>query len=219
MILPLIQIYFVSILFSYVMSFISGALISFLLYYFVKRYQERNNIKDAPVVYSKDLPHNKLIDTVRTFLEKNETIYNYNGEKYTFEIGIPGVKGVHEVTVLFISVRWDSECIKFEILICNMISDSAVSRVIEFVTRLNGIPNISGCYIFNFEDRYCFFSDKLFLMNQPLHDQVFADYIMNLIDHYNWTAKAFSDIATNNHDPLLTYMTLVSRLDHNPNTR
>ena len=197
---------------SIIISFATGALVTYLVLYIAGKIHARKNLKDAPVVYSKDLPHAKLIDTLRTYLEKNKTIYNYEGEKYRFEIVIPGVKGVHEVTVLFISVRWDSECIKFEILICNKISDSAVSRVIEFVTRLNSTPNIGGYYIFNFEDRYCLFTDKLFLMNQPLHDQVFTDYIMNLKGHYYWTAKAFSDIATNNHDPLLTYLSLMSEM-------
>lgn len=213
----LLQIAIASVV-SYIIAFTTGSLVTYLLLYFTGKVHLRKTLKKSAVVYSNDLPHHKLVETVKVYLDKNETGYRYDEENCYFEITIEGVKDVHDQSVLIIYVKPDTSHIKFEILICNMITDGAVARVVEFVARMNSTPNL-GHYIFNFEERFCIFTYKLHLMNQPLYDECLYNCIKNIVGHYMWTAKAFSDIALNNHDPLLTYMSLVSRLDHNPNTR
>lgn len=159
-----------------------------------------------------------LIERVRVYLDKLEMGYQYDAEKYFFEITIEGVKDVHDQSVLVIYVKPDSSFIKFEVLICNMISDSAVSRVVEFVTRMNHTPN-NGHYMYNYEERYCVFTYNMHLMDQPLYDHHFDKCIRNLVGHYIWTAKAFSDVAANNHDPLITYLSLMRTLDDKSKSR
>lgn len=202
---------------SNIIAFTTGALVTYLVLYIAEKIHARKNLKKSAVIYSKDLPHQRLVETVKAYLDKNATVYRYDKENYYFELAIDGAKDVHDVTALLIYVEPDTSHINFKILICNMIPDSAVPKVAEFVTRMNSTPNL-GHYTFNYEERYCLFTYNLHLMNQPLVDHIFSNSIKNLIGHYIWTAKAFSDISTNNHDPLLTYMSLVSKLDHNSNT-
>ena len=194
-----------------IIYFTSGALLAYLLLYITNQFKTRRSLQKNSVVYSKELPHYKLVETIRLYLFRNGFPFAYNEENYYFEIPLYGFKDLPVQTVLVIYVRPDESHIKFQILICNKVSDGAVQRVVEFVSRMNDLPKL-GHYIFNFEERFCLFTYNLHMIDQPLSDHIFTICIKNLASHYVMSAKAFDDVANNNHDPLLTYISLLQNM-------